>query len=115
MPAIPAKHLEALPAEGPLLPAEPARDIPAQAQVCAPGAEVVVVGSDWMNRITANRLKVFSNEVTSTDFVINVAKNHLGIYSDIGDDVQTFIRHEANYYPFIVQSKDGIKYSGYCY
>jgi hypothetical protein len=115
VPAAPARHIEAQPADGPLLPAEPAHDIPAQALVCAPGAAVLAVGSDWIKEITPRKLKVFSNEVTNTDFVIAVAKNFLGIYSDIGDEIKILVRHQANYYPFIIQSKDGIKFSGYCY
>jgi hypothetical protein len=126
-PASPAKDIPAVaaydvPADGPLLPAHhvdavPAEHIPATAEVCDANDNLLLMIAtvDEETALTADELAVFSNAQTNTDFVIGVAKNSQGVYSDIGDNVQILIRKQGSVFPFVVKSDAGIVFNGYCY
>ena len=69
---------------------------------------------------------LFVNETTSTDFVVRVQQNNLGVFSDVGDDVKFYYRKERDYYPFKVvkilgangpqfPGKEKVLMYGYCY
>ena len=118
IPAIPAYDI---PSAGPLLPARhvneiPAKHIPATSEICDTKANnKLLMGGDWIKNASSDQLSVFSNKVEGSNFVISVANNSQGIYSDIGGDVTISIRKKDGLFPFLVESSKGIVYSGYCY
>lgn len=43
---------------------------------------------------------IFLNKTTETDFIVHVQENDENIYSDIGGNVNIYIRKSKNYFPF---------------
>jgi hypothetical protein len=116
VPATPGTPAQVIPGNGPLFPGRTIPGKPGTPAIPEKTATVIIMDQS-PDTMKPEDAALFTNQTTATDFVIALAKNSKGIYSDLGAPVSILVRKKDGYLPFIV-TKPGISgplYVGYCY